>query len=85
MVKKINPLFNRVILKEVENRVSAGGILLPRGNTEKSMTLEVVAVGGEVKRVCVGDKVIIAKYCGVSFDEFFIVQECDILGVIENE
>jgi len=80
----IRPVFDRVVLrKEVEQNI--GGIIIPKSNDDRSSVMQVVAVG-EVKNVEVGDRVIIAKYCGteikVGADVFTIVCEYDILGVI---
>ena len=48
---------------------------------------EVVAVGDEVKRVKVGDKVITSKYAGTEVKadgvEYNIVRQSDILAIVE--
>ena len=95
---KIKPLGNRVVLKSLpEKEVTKGGIILPdTAEKEKPEQAEVVAVGpgkllDDGKRseieVKVGDKVIFSKYSPTEIkldeEEYLIVGEEDILGVIE--
>ena len=93
---KINPLFDKVVLKQVEAvETTKAGILLPGSAQEKPQVSEVVAVGpGEVRdgalvpmTVKVGDKVIVSKFSGteVKLDstEYVIVKEDDILAIVE--
>ncbi len=95
---KIKPLGNRVVLKSLpEEEVTKGGIILPdTAEKEKPEQAEVVAVGpgkmlDDGKRsemeVKVGDKVIFSKYSPTEIkldgEEYLIVGEEDILGVIE--
>jgi chaperonin GroES len=68
----IKPLFDRVVIKRMEEeKVSAGGIVIPDSATEKPIKGEVVAVGegkpldnGSVRalKVKAGDKVLYGKY-----------------------
>ena len=93
---KINPLFDKVVLKQVEAvETTKAGILLPGSAQEKPQVSEVVAVGpgglvdgNEVKMTLkVGDKVIIGKYTGTEIKldgvEYTIVSQSDILATIE--
>jgi len=95
---KIKPLGDRVVLKSLpEEEVTKGGIILPdTAEKEKPEQAEVVAVGpgkmlDDGKRsemeVKVGDKVIFSKYSPTEIkldgEEYLIVGEEDILGVIE--
>ena len=95
---KIKPLGNRVVLKSLpEEEVTKGGIILPdTAEKEKPEQAEVVAVGpgkmlDDGKRsemeVKVCDKVIFSKYSPTEIkldgEEYLIVGEEDILGVIE--
>ncbi len=95
---KIQPLGNRVVLKALpEEEVSKGGIILPEtAEKEKPEQAEVVAVGpgkllDDGKRseieVKVGDKVLFSKYSPTEVkldeEEYLIVGEEDILGIIE--
>jgi len=92
----IKPLFDRVVIKRMEEeKLSAGGIVIPDSATEKPIKGEVVAVGdgkvfdnGSVRapRVKVGDKVLVGKYSGteVKLDgtDYLVVKEDDIFAVI---
>jgi len=82
---KIIPLFDRVLLRPMEERQSAAGVYIPRDSTERSRIMTVLQTGPEVKAVAAGDKVIVAKYAGtevsIGADKAYIVTECDILAV----
>ena len=95
---KIKPLGNRVVLKALpEEEVTKGGIILPEtAEKEKPEQAKVVAVGpGKLledgKRsgmeIKVGDKVLFSKYSPTEIkldeEEYLIVGEEDVLGVIE--
>ena len=94
---KIRPLHDRVIVKRLEeDKTTPGGIVIPDTATEKPIQGEVIAVGngklldnGEVRKLDVkkGDKVLFGKYSGteVKFgaDEYLVLREDDIMGVIE--
>ena len=94
---KIRPLHDRVIIKRMEEeRVSAGGIVIPDSATEKPVRGQVIAAGngkilenGSVRPIAVkaGDKVLFGKYSGtevkVDGEELLFMREEDILGVIE--
>ncbi len=93
----LRPLHDRVIIKRLEeDKVSAGGIVIPDSATEKPIQGEVVAVGngkiledGKVRPIAVkdGDKVLFGKYSGtevkVDGQELLVMREEDILAVIE--
>jgi chaperonin GroES len=92
----IKPLYDRVVIKRMEEeKVSAGGIVLPGTAAEKPIQGEVVAVGagkpldnGQVRsmQVKVGDKVLFGKYSGtevkVEGTEYLVVREEDVFAVI---
>ena len=93
---KVKPLFDRVVIKNVEaEEVTKGGIVLPGSAKEKPQMAEVLAVGpgGMVDgkevtmAVKVGQKVIYSKYAGteVKLDdqELILVRQSDILAVVE--
>ena len=94
---KIRPLHDRVIVKRMEEeRISAGGIVIPDSATEKPVRGQVIAAGngkilenGNVRPIAVkaGDKVLFGKYSGtevkVDGEELLVMREEDILGVIE--
>ncbi len=93
---KIQPLHDRVVIKRLEEeRMSAGGIVIPDSATEKPIQGQVVATGegkpldnGEVRKLKVkkGDTVLFGKYAGteVKLDgtEYLVVREDDILAVM---
>ena len=94
----IQPLGDRVLLKVLEaESKTKGGILLPDTAKEKPQEGEIVAVGkgktidGKVipLEVKVGNRVLFAKYSGTEVttkegDEYLIVREEDILGVVKK-
>ena len=93
----LRPLHDRVIIKRLEEeKVSAGGIVIPDSAAEKPIRGEVIAAGngrilkdGKVRPIAVkkGDKVLFGKYSGtevkVDGQELLVMREEDILAVIE--
>ena len=93
----IRPLHDRVVIKRMEEeRLSAGGIVIPDTATEKPIKGEVVAVGegkpldnGQVRalKVKAGDKVLFSKYSGseikIDGEEHLIMREEDLLAVLD--
>jgi chaperonin GroES len=98
LMPKITPLHDRVIVRRVEEEEQVrGGIIIPDTAKEKPQEGEVIAVGkGKLledgKRVApevkAGDKVLFGKYSGTEIkldgDEFLILREDEILGIIEG-
>ena len=94
----IKPLYDRVVIKRMEEeKMSAGGIVIPDSATEKPIKGEVVAVGegkaldnGSLRapKVKVGDKVLFGKYSGtevkVDGEELLVMREEDVMAVIEK-
>jgi len=92
----IRPLHDRVVVRRMEEeRMSAGGIVLPDAATEKPSQGEIVAVGngapldnGEVRAldVKVGDTIIFGKYSGtevkVDGEDLLVMREEDIVAVV---
>ena len=92
-------LHDRVIVKRLEEeRVSAGGIVIPDSAAEKPVQGKIVAVGkgkiledGSVRAldVKVGDKILFGKYSGtevkVDGDELVVMREEDVMAVIEGK
>jgi chaperonin GroES len=95
---KLRPLHDRVIVKRMEEeRMSAGGIVIPDSATEKPVRGAVLAVGngkilenGEKRSldISVGDTVLFGKYSGtevkVDGEELLVMKEEDVLAVIEG-
>jgi len=96
-VPKIRPLGQNVLLRRLEaEEKTKGGIVLPDTAKEKPKEGEVLAIGeGEIQKdgkrkdfqVKKGDRVIFSSYSGTEVklggDEFLIISEDDILGVVE--
>ena len=94
---KIRPLHDRVIVQRIEEEEKTkGGIIIPDTAKEKPQEGKVIAVGaGKILEngtkvpldVKVGDKILFGKYSGaeikVEGEEFLMMREDDILGVIE--
>jgi len=92
----IKPLHDRVVIKRMEEeKLSAGGIVIPDSATEKPIKGEVVAVGegkaldnGSVRapKVKAGDTVLFGKYSGteVKLDgtDYLVVKEDDIFAIL---
>ena len=93
----IKPLGDKVIVKRVDaEEVTAGGIVLPDSAQEKPKRGTVQSVGngrlldnGErsVMQVKNNDEVLFTSYAGTEIkihgDEYLIMDESDILGVIQ--
>ncbi|MBO5178840.1 MAG: co-chaperone GroES [Clostridia bacterium] len=92
----IKPLQDRVVLKIVESEeTTKSGIIIAANAKEKSQIATVVAAGpgGNVDgkevimQVKPGDRVVFAKYSGTEInidgEEYTIVKQSDILGIIE--
>ena len=94
----VRPLHDRVIVKRVEEKeIVKGGIIIPDTAKEKPQEGKVVAVGpGKVNEegkkialdVKAGDKILFGKYSGQEIkldgEEFLIMREDEVLGVIEG-
>ena len=94
---KLRPMQDRIIVKRLEEEtMTAGGIFIPETAKEKPQKGEIVAVGNGKKTedgkvipldVKVGDKVLFGKYSGTEIkiegEEYLIMREDDILGVME--
>ena len=94
---KIRPLHDRVIVQRIdEGEQKVGGIIIPDSAKEKPQQGKVIAVGkGKVEKdgkitpldVKEGDTILFGKYSGqevkIEGDEFLMMREEEILGVIE--
>jgi chaperonin GroES len=94
---KLKPLQDRILVKRVEEETTTkGGIIIPDTAKEKPAEGKVVAVGnGKVgddgKRIPLeikkGDRILFGKYSGtevkIEGDEYLIMREDDVLGIIE--
>ena len=99
MATKIKPLHDRVIVRRLDESANqtAGGLFIPDTAKEKPQEGEVIAVGeGKYKEdgtrqtldVQAGDRVLFGKYSGSEIkldgEEFLIMREDEILGIIER-
>jgi len=94
---KIRPLHDRVIVKRLEEKEQIkGGIIIPDTAKEKPQQGIVIAVGlGKVldngqrvtPEVKEGNRVLFGKYSGnevkIDDEEFLIMREDEILGIVE--
>jgi chaperonin GroES len=94
---KLRPLQDRVLVKRIEEETkTAGGIFIPDTAKEKPQMGQIVSVGKGKKTedgkiipldVKAGDQVLFGKYSGsevkVEGEEYLIMREDDILGVVE--
>lgn len=96
-MSKIKPLNNRILVKRFKAQTTKGGIILPDTAQEKPKEGEIVAVGpgmrdedGNIQplTVKVGDRILFSSYAGTEIkdseaeDEFLILSEEDVLGVL---
>lgn len=98
MSASIQPLYDRVLIKRLENeQMSAGGIIIPDTAQEKTQMGSVIAAGdgklmndGTVRALTVkpGQKVVFGKYAGteikVGNDEFVVLREDELLAVVNQ-
>jgi chaperonin GroES len=95
----LRPLHDRVLVKRLEEKEQVrGGIIIPDTAKEKPQQAEVMAAGegkllesGQRAAVEVkaGDRILFGKYSGSEIkldgEEYLILKEDEILGVISNE
>jgi chaperonin GroES len=94
----LRPLHDRILVKRIdEGETVRGGIIIPDSAKEKPQQAEVIAVGsGKLLEngtrvapdVKTGDRILFGKYSGsetkVGTEEYLILREDEILGVIEK-
>src|SRR5207244_13594131 len=94
----VRPLHDRLLVRRIEEKETVkGGIIIPDTAKEKPQEGEVIAVGnGKVLEngtkialdVKAGDRVLFGKYAGTEIkldgEEYLILREDDVLGVIEG-
>jgi chaperonin GroES len=96
---KIRPLYDRVVVKRIEEKQAMqGGLYIPDSAKEKPQEGEVVAVG-KGKRlengtlvaldVQAGDRILFGKYSGSDIkldgEEYMIMREDEILGILDQK
>ena len=94
---KLRPLHDRLLIRPLDaEEKTAGGIIIPDTAKEKPMEGEIVAAGSGTKGddgkvtpldVKKGDRVLYGKWSGtevkIDGQEYLIMKESDIMGVIE--
>ena len=97
-MSKLRPLHDRVIVKRLEEeKMSAGGIVIPDSAAEKPTRGKVIAAGtgriledGNVRPMSLkkGDVVLFGKYAGqeikIDGEDLVFLKEDDIVAVIEG-
>jgi chaperonin GroES len=92
--QKIKPLYDKILVQRVEDETrTPGGLYIPDAAKEKAQTGKVIAAGaGRLTQdgkllplqVKIGDTVYFGKYAGTQAgDDFIIIKEDEILGIIE--
>ena len=96
---KIRPLHDRVLVQRLEEgEQKVGGIIIPDTAKEKPQQGEVIAVGPGARNeqgqlvpldVNAGDTILFGKYAGQEIkldgEEFLIMREEEVLGVVEKK
>ncbi len=96
---KIRPLYDRIVVKRIEQQEQKiGGLFIPDSAKEKPQEGEVVAVGkgkrledGKVIAldVQVGDRILFGKYSGSDIkleqEELLIMREDEVLGILDAQ
>ena len=95
----IRPLYDRILVKRIENDVekTSGGLYIPDSAKEKPQEGEVVAVGkgkrlddGKIVPLDVkaGDRILFGKYSGSEIkldgNEYMIMREDEVLGILDK-
>ena len=94
---KLKPLFDRVIIEEDKDEISANGIFIGSVNKDNVKTGKVISVGegndlddgkkGEMY-VTPGDRVIYSKFSGIETTidnkKVFVIRQTDILAIIQD-
>lgn len=84
---QIIPIGNRILLKpllkeEIEKKNDFGIILINDGDKEKSEQGIVIAIG-KASQVKVGDRVVFSKYGYETVDEYYLIEEKNLLAIIK--
>ena len=96
---KIRPLGDRVLVKPLDKeKQERGGLIIPDTAKEKPQEGEIIAAGkGKTSDdgklipmdVKAGDKILYGKYSGTEIkidgDEYLIMHQDDILGILESK
>jgi len=90
----IRPLHDRVIIERIEERTTAGGLVIPDSAGKKPSRGKVIAAGpgkfenGTLRKLDLkeGDEVLFGQYSGtevkVAGKDYLVMREEDIMGVV---
>lgn len=95
---KFKPLYDNILVRPIAvDAKTDGGIIIPDTAKEKPKRGEIVAIGkgkqtksGNIlpMQAKVGDKILFGQYAATEVklfgEEFFLMQEADIVGVLEE-
>lgn len=97
---KFTPLYDKIVVvpDKAEERITAGGIIIPDTVADKPQTGLVEAAGNgwiddnnnlRAMSVKVGDRVLYGKYAGtevkINNEARLIMREADVIGILINE
>ncbi len=88
MSTNIQPIADYVLAQQEEAETkTASGIFLPSQSQEKPKIAKVLAVGGDVKKVKVNDRIIYKTYSTneirVGNDDYILVKEEDVIATVK--
>ncbi len=86
----IRPLGDKIVaIKPQAKPQTASGIYLPDSAQEKSVAVQVVAVGPEVKAIKKDDFIVYKDYTStelkLNHQDYLIIKEEDVLAIVEGE
>ena len=86
----IRPLGDKIVaIKPNAKPQTASGIYLPDSAQEKSVAVQVVAVGPEVKAIKKDDFIVYKDYTStelkLNHQDYLIIKEEDVLAIVEGE
>ncbi|WP_211236682.1 co-chaperone GroES [Atopobacter phocae] len=85
----LKPLNKRVILKEIEEKTTESGFVLPTSAQEKSNMAEVIAISSAIEEPTfkTGDKVIYDSYLTTKVNyagqDYLVIKAEDIMAIVE--
>lgn len=91
----IRPLFDKIIVKRIEERTTIGGIFIPETASDKSQKGLVVAVGNgkyEDGKICpmtvkINDNILFGKYSGTEINlkgkDYIVMKEEDVIAIFD--
>lgn len=96
---KLEPLYDRVLIKRDAQESKYHGVIhLPENRTEKPQLGTVIEVGAGMEQpsgglvpllLKPGDRVMFGKYSGTDIklgdDDFIIIRETDVIGIVHDE